>query len=48
MDIRRVEAFEMTADIAMRKGAVPAGEPRGLTSGESSLILGPSIERPKA
>jgi len=48
MDIRRVEAFETTADIAMRKGAIPTREPRAIDARRVIADLGPSIERPKA
>lgn len=48
VDVRRIEAFEATADILMRKGPIPAGEARAIDAHRVIADLGPSIERPKA
>lgn len=48
VDVRRIESFEATADVMMRKGAVPAGEPRAMDARRVIAELGPTIERPKS
>lgn len=48
VDMRRVEAFETTADIAMRKGAIPGDEARAIDARRVIADLGSTIERPKA
>ena len=46
-DVRRVEAFEATAEIQMHKGAMPAGDEEGIDARKVVSDLGQTIERPK-
>jgi hypothetical protein len=46
MDVRRVEAFETTAEIVMRKGPLPADDPRAMDARKVMANLGPTIQRP--
>ena len=46
-DTRRVEAFEATAEIQMRKLPIPANEVRAIDARKVLGDLGPTIERPK-
>ena len=48
LDVRRIEAFEATAQIQMRKGPVPLDEPQAIDAHKVLLELGPTIERPKS
>lgn len=47
-DIRRIEAFEVTAEIQMRKGALPAGDAKAIDAHKVVVDLAPIIERPKS
>jgi hypothetical protein len=47
-DVRHIEAFETTAEIDMRKGAIPANEPKAIDAHRVLADLGPIIERPKS
>lgn len=47
-DIRTIESFEAEAEILLRRGAIPAGEPRAIDARNVIANLGPTIERPKA
>jgi hypothetical protein len=47
VDVRRIEAFEATADILMRRGPVPAGEPRAIDARRVIAALAAGIERTK-
>jgi len=47
MSARTVESFEAQAEILLRRGPVPAGEPRGIDARKVLADLGPTIERPK-
>lgn len=46
-DIVRVEAFEATAEIILRKGPPPPGEPRAFDARKVIVDLGPSIQLPR-
>jgi hypothetical protein len=46
-DVRTVETFEAEAEILMRSGPVPAGEPRAFDARKVLADLGPTIELPK-
>lgn len=46
VDVRTVERFEATAEIVMRKGAKPQGEPRAFDARSVVDNLGPRIQRP--
>lgn len=48
VDVHRVEAFEATADILMRKGPIPPTETRGIDAQRVIADLGPRVERPKS
>jgi len=45
-DIVRVEAFEASAEIILRKGPAPAGEPRAFDARKVIADLGPWIQPP--
>lgn len=47
VDVRRIEAFETTAEIAMRKGPLPANDPRAMDARKVMADLGPTIQMPK-
>ena len=47
IDIRTVESFEAQAEIMLRRGPIPAGEPRALNARKIVADLGPTIERAK-
>jgi hypothetical protein len=47
-DSRTVESFEAQAEVMLRKGAVPASEPRAFDARKVIADLGPTIERPKS
>jgi hypothetical protein len=47
MDVRTVEAFETTAEIVMRKGPTPAGDPRAMDARGVMAQLAPRIELPR-
>jgi hypothetical protein len=47
-DIVRVEAFEASAEIALRRGPPPADEPRAFDAHKVIAELGPSIQLPKS
>ena len=47
VDIRRIEAFEATADILMRKAPMPANDPKAIDARRVIADLGPGIELPK-
>jgi len=47
VDVRRIEAFETSAEIVMRKGPITANEPRAIDARKVLTDLGPTIERPK-
>jgi hypothetical protein len=47
-DIRRIEAFEATAEIQMAKAPMPANDPRAIDARKVVADLGPTIERPKS
>lgn len=47
VDIRRIEAFEATADVLMRKGQMPVTELRAIDARRVIADLGPRVERPK-
>lgn len=46
-DLRTVESFEAQAEIMLRKGTIPASEPRAFDAHKVIADLGPTIERPK-
>jgi hypothetical protein len=46
-DVRTIEAFEATAEIAMRKGPPPPDRPRILDARKVLADLGPTIELPR-
>lgn len=48
LDVRRIEAFEATAEILMRKGPVPADDSQAIDAHKVLSELGPTIERPKS
>ena len=45
-DVRRVEAFEATAEIQMHRGPMPADELRAIDARKVIAQLGPTIELP--
>ena len=47
VDYHTVEAFEASAEITMRKGPVPASEPRAIDAQRVMAELSPTIELPK-
>ena len=47
IDIRTVESFEAQAEIMLRRGPIPAGEPRAFDARKIAADLGRTIERPK-
>lgn len=47
MDVRTVEAFETTAEIVMRKGVLPPGDPKAMDARAVMAQLGSRIELPK-
>lgn len=47
IDLRTVERFEAHAEIAMRRGPIPAGEERAFDARRVMADLGPTIERPE-
>ena len=47
VDVRTVEAFEATAEILLRKGPIPADDPRAIDARKVIAQLGPTIELPK-
>jgi len=46
MDVRTVEKFEANAEIVLRKGPKPAGDPKAFDAREVLANLGPAIQRP--
>jgi hypothetical protein len=46
VDIRTIERFEAHAEIVMRRGPIPADEPRAFDARSVIADLGPSVERP--
>jgi len=46
-DVRRIEAFETTAEIQMRRAPVPPDAPRAIDARKVLAELGPRIELPK-
>lgn len=46
-DLRTIESFEAQAEIMLRKGAIPANEPRSFDAHKVIADLGAAIERPK-
>lgn len=47
IDHREIEAFEVSADIRIMQGTVPAGDPRAYDARRVIADLGPRIMRPK-
>ncbi|WP_309660932.1 CC0125/CC1285 family lipoprotein [Sphingomonas sp.] len=47
VDVRRIEAFETTAEILMRKSPISLSEPRAIDARKVLSDLGSTIERPK-
>ena len=47
-DVRRIESFEASANIAMRKGTAPISEPRAIDARRVLSDFGNTIERPKS
>lgn len=47
-EISRVESFEAEAEIILRKGPVPNGEPRAFEARGATARLGPTIERSRS
>lgn len=46
-DVRRIEAFEATAEIEMHRAPMPANDPRSIDARKVLTDLRPAIERPK-
>lgn len=46
LDVRTVESFEAQAEIILRRGTIPADEPRAMNARKIIADLGPMIERP--
>lgn len=46
-DVRRIEAFEATAEIQMHKGVMPSGDVKAIDARKVIADLGPKIERRK-